>query len=434
MNDLDLSALSTGPVPALAPAADVKARGEQRRNRARVALAGAAALVVVAGAGTAVALADRGKPDALQIANTPTPVAGPTEEPTDAPTQTAVPNGVFPSASELAQQLPEAWTAGPVTQPVPSDEYDRCDANVRLAQQRTGLATRDYMAAGGRHLVTLSVALYASEDEAAGAFGHELEAMRRCPTVAIDAPGKGSYNKASLLESGRTQYAVELQTHECEQDFAACDDTARLQASQVRGRFVVTVGAFPAEIATKAQLLEIAADLGDRAAASTIPPSSPSPTPSYEPVVFGPLGPLDHVEPNRIGPVVIGMTLAQAEAAAEQDLKQEGDDLGGCVYYAPRSGQPDVSFMVIDGVVSRIDVDSGTTSTNRDIGIGSTEAEVKRSYPTAVVSKHPYTDGHYLRVLDEDGKHATLFETDGHKVTSFRSGYANAVDQIEGCA
>jgi hypothetical protein len=153
-----------------------------------------------------------------------------------------------------------------------------------------------------------------------------------------------------------------------------------------------------------------------------------------EPVTDAPLGGGDLLQVDRIGPVVVGMTLEEARDAAQVELRQEGDDLGGCVFYAPRSKDPDVSFMVIRGVVSRIDVDSGTTQTFDGLGIGSTEADVKLTHPDVVVSKHPYTNGHYLRVLSDDGRHAFLFETDGSKVTSFRSGFPSAVDSPEGCA
>jgi hypothetical protein len=244
MNDLDLSSLATAPVPALVPADQVKARGDQRRTRGRLVVAGAA-LVVLAGAGTAISLTGTGKPDAL------------------------IPAGPSPSCAP-------ADCIGP--------------------------------------------------DE-----------------VQSEAPDR--------------------------------------------------------------------------------PPSTDRS-----------LDPSDAVEFDHIGPVRVGMSLARAEAAAGQDLRQVGDVLGNCVYYAPRSKTPDVLFMVINDVVSRIEVDSGTTTTSTGIGLGSTEADVTRTHPNAVVSKHPYTDGHYMRVLSEDGRYAFLFETDGTKVTSFRSGYPSAVDRIEGCA
>jgi hypothetical protein len=54
------------------------------------------------------------------------------------------------------------------------------------------------------------------------------------------------------------------------------------------------------------------------------------------------------------------------------------------------------------------------------------------------VEPHAYTgpEGHYL-VLDVDGEGTglmLLFETDGRKVTQFRSGNDEAVRFIEGCA
>ena len=160
-----------------------------------------------------------------------------------------------------------------------------------------------------------------------------------------------------------------------------------------------------------------------------------TPTPTYETTpTDSALSGEDLLQIDRIGPVRVGMTLDEARTAAGQPLRQEGDVLGNCVYYSPRSKAPDASFMVIDGIVSRIDVDQGSTATQEGIGIGASEADVKRTYPATTVSKHYYTGGHYLRVLSDDGRHAYLFETDGEKVLRFRSGFPNAVDQVEGCA
>ncbi len=150
-----------------------------------------------------------------------------------------------------------------------------------------------------------------------------------------------------------------------------------------------------------------------------------------------PLAADDRVRIDGIGPITVGMTLAEAEDAAYQRFTTFKDDLGnGCGYVSPRSGSPDINLMVIDGLVARVEVDEGsTTRTDRGIGIGATEDEVKAAYSGRVVTRpHAYTGGHYLRVVSNDGLLVLVFETDGTRVTLIRSGTASAADYTEGCA
>jgi hypothetical protein len=423
MNDLDLSSLSTGPVPTLAAVSDVRARGDQRKQRGRVLVAGAAALLVLAGAGTAVALTDRSTPDALQIANTPTPSAAATD-PEPAETGVLRASARLLTPADATRVAGGTWTAG--------DVYAGASLALIVCPTGDGSAgTGVRRGLQGRDFGVSNQVVFQTD---AGRWVNALkQEVRDCPRRAADSED-GKASDAFELVDVAPGASLAFSLAAIRDTYRDCDTCT----PHVTYWLVVAVGDYLSYAALpeseEPRLLAWSVAMYQRLRDPVPNPPSPSPMPSSEPVVFGPLGPQDLVESDRIGPVVIGMTLAQAEEAADQPLKQEGDDLGGCVYYTPRSGQPDVSFMVIDGVVSRIDVDSGTTTTNVSIGIGSTEAEVKGMYRNAVVSKHPYTDGHYLRVLDEDGQHAILFETDGQKVTSFRSGYPSAVDQIEGCA
>ena len=153
-----------------------------------------------------------------------------------------------------------------------------------------------------------------------------------------------------------------------------------------------------------------------------------------------------------IGGVTVGMTVAEAQAAAGQRFVQEGDVLGdNCVYMAPETDffgltpsvdgaarSPAVQFMFIHGVMSRVDVAlGGKTRTSEGIGIGSTEQQVKDAYPGIVVEPHWYIHtpirGHYLHLQPDNNGHSMNFETDGVKVTGFYGGLETAVIQIEGC-
>jgi hypothetical protein len=153
-----------------------------------------------------------------------------------------------------------------------------------------------------------------------------------------------------------------------------------------------------------------------------------------------------------IGPVTMGMTPAEASAAVGRPVKIDDsystpEDPALCAYaYTPleEGGTAKVGFMLErtsakeDWRIVRTDIDEGLpTATEKGVKLGATEAEVKAAYPALTVSPHPYTgpEGHYMTV-DPDGQGGWLliFETDGTKVESFRSGQEGPVQYIEGCS
>jgi hypothetical protein len=150
-----------------------------------------------------------------------------------------------------------------------------------------------------------------------------------------------------------------------------------------------------------------------------------------------------------VGPIKIGMTLAEAAGAVGKPVKVDPNYiLDGCAYAAVEGGPKALSFMVgrqkdsDPWRIFRADVNEGSPiATVSGIRVGATEAQVKEAYSgkdgSYTVEPHPYTapKGHYL-IYDADGKGGKLliFETDGTKVTMFRAGEENAVQAIEGCA
>lgn len=156
---------------------------------------------------------------------------------------------------------------------------------------------------------------------------------------------------------------------------------------------------------------------------------APQPTPT---VTVGAAGELRR---DGFRKVEVGMTVPQAETALGKDLVREGDVLGNCYYVRPRDRTLQVLLMVINDIVSRVEVDEGTERTAEGIGLGDTEEQVMAAYPGEVMVKpHPYTGGHYLHVRPDSNGQSYIFETDGRVVTQFRGGYEDAVAQIEGCA
>lgn len=146
--------------------------------------------------------------------------------------------------------------------------------------------------------------------------------------------------------------------------------------------------------------------------------------------------PVAIVSYNSFGPVRIGMTLSQAAKAlglrVTRDAGYEGND---CYYASPKGGFKDIAFMMSGQRMVRIDIDGKEYATDRGARVGDTEARIKRLYKGKVkVSRHAYVDGHYLEVDFEGGKYSLIFETDGKRVTRFRSGKSPAVGYIEGCS
>jgi hypothetical protein len=137
------------------------------------------------------------------------------------------------------------------------------------------------------------------------------------------------------------------------------------------------------------------------------------------------------------------MTLDEASEVAGQPIVEVagsriGTGRGACFHAEPESGQPDVSFMVEDDRIVRVDVaQDSALATVSGVRVGDTTEQVKRVYgESVVVEPRPYTapDGSYLRHRADDDRYSLIFETIDERVESYRSGFAEHVACIEGCA
>lgn len=128
----------------------------------------------------------------------------------------------------------------------------------------------------------------------------------------------------------------------------------------------------------------------------------------------------------------IGMTRRESGLTVDPNSSGDPDSCG----FAP-AGNGVLVMIAADRVV-RFDVIQGSpVRTEAGIGLGATEADVKRAYGNRVTTEpHEYQElGHYLVVRDPARPNLLLlFETDGTRVTTFRSGERNAVEAPEGCA
>jgi hypothetical protein len=140
-----------------------------------------------------------------------------------------------------------------------------------------------------------------------------------------------------------------------------------------------------------------------------------------------------------LGPVQVGMTLAEAVNMGllneNPNMKKECD----FVFPAVGAGVPDnIGVMIVKGKVARIDVDTGSVTTEDGAKIGDTEDRIKTIYDGDVqIEPHKYIPGgHYMIVMGDSasaGK-AIVFETNGKVVTNFRAGRLPEVKWVEGCS
>lgn len=142
---------------------------------------------------------------------------------------------------------------------------------------------------------------------------------------------------------------------------------------------------------------------------------------------------------NGIGQVRVGMSVSQATKAA--GTKLVGDSPNNSCYYLKPQGQPrEVGFMVTENRISRVDVwRNSKITTLKGAKIGDSEARIKSLYPGQIqVTPHKYVQGgHYLTFIPKDRadqNYRLVFETDGKRVTQFRSGKLPEVEYVEGCS
>lgn len=141
-----------------------------------------------------------------------------------------------------------------------------------------------------------------------------------------------------------------------------------------------------------------------------------------------------------IGAIRVGMTPKQATQAGGVPLITSGYASGECVYYQPKGQLKGLGFMTIEGAIARVDITQNSQITTRSgAKIGDTEAKIQSLYPDRIkVTPHKYNEkGHYLTYVPKDTtdkNYRLIFETDGNKVTQYRSGRLPEVEWVEGCS
>ncbi len=140
------------------------------------------------------------------------------------------------------------------------------------------------------------------------------------------------------------------------------------------------------------------------------------------------------VSQNGVGPVKIGMSLSQLNAALHEKftMPQNKEDQG--CFYVSATKRPHVSFMIESRHVVRVDVDREGIATADGVHVGDSEEHAKQVYgPRLKVEPHKYTDGHYLTVGSKSDGYGIRFETENGKIEAFYAGTFEAIQYVEGC-
>jgi hypothetical protein len=134
------------------------------------------------------------------------------------------------------------------------------------------------------------------------------------------------------------------------------------------------------------------------------------------------------------GPVQVGMTKAQLRAALKQKLVEEDSGSDSC-FYVHAAGREQISYMIVEDRVVRIDVNARGIFTASGLQVGDLEARARKIYDDKLkVTGHKYVDtGHYLTVRSADGRNGIRFETDKGRITMFYAGTYDAIQYVEGC-
>ena len=110
---------------------------------------------------------------------------------------------------------------------------------------------------------------------------------------------------------------------------------------------------------------------------TTVPPKNPE--------QFGPptLSSRSTVSTVGLDTVNFGMTVAQAQKAAGTVLVPAGPT-GSCYHVVPRDAPEGIVFLVHEGTIERVDINSGPITTRSGVGVGSPESLVTDVFPDAI--------------------------------------------------
>jgi hypothetical protein len=142
------------------------------------------------------------------------------------------------------------------------------------------------------------------------------------------------------------------------------------------------------------------------------------------------------VTPLGAGPIRVGMTIDDLRRVAGYFTVSEG--ASECTFVRPANAPRGLAVMLVNGAVTRVDVDSSGVQSDAGVAVGDSASRVSTAYTGRVsATPHKYVPGgQYLTVRSASPADSSLrivFESDAGRVTRFRSGRVPEVEQVERC-
>lgn len=142
------------------------------------------------------------------------------------------------------------------------------------------------------------------------------------------------------------------------------------------------------------------------------------------------------------GKVKIGMTVTQAEKAGQIKFLQLNGNPGqkkGCFYIKPQSNLQfyRVKFMVVNGIISTLEINNENIETIAGIRIGYEEYKLAFSYgiKDIQIATNPLSKKRYFIYTPPKAKnYRMIFESDKKYITRYRIGKTPEVNYPNGCA
>ena len=140
--------------------------------------------------------------------------------------------------------------------------------------------------------------------------------------------------------------------------------------------------------------------------------------------------------------VRFGMTAEEARDAFEGSLEYpehfDNPDFYSpedreCYYLSPKMEDDDVSFMVLSGLVQRIDIDSSNIITEEGAGIGMDLDKIEALYPNSKRKPNFYTYPVPDLIVNLGNDTQIVFEQNNGVIHRYRIGVIPAIEFVEGC-
>jgi hypothetical protein len=126
---------------------------------------------------------------------------------------------------------------------------------------------------------------------------------------------------------------------------------------------------------------------------------------------------------------------AKFEALANPLMRSVSDlvhDANACYMMTTVQGPGAVAFIIENRKIGRVDIGIDGPRTPEGIGVGSTEAELKKAYPSAKGGPTKY-DANVTEYAVPSGAGKVIFEVEAQRVRALKAGIPPVVDYVERC-